>query len=113
MVTTIGNKKQTGEKKGRNTKPPGGDGGLLARAGKTAAARTKQAAPSKERVDYIGRTRKYFEGVVAELKRVHWPGVREVTVYTTVVLVAVVALALLIWIFDSALGYIFHFVTRT
>ncbi len=114
MATTIGNKKQAGDKKGRNAKPSGGDSGLLARAGKVAAAKARQQGPAqKERVDYIGRARKYFQGVVAELKRVHWPGVREVTVYTIVVVISVAILAILIWIFDSALGYIFHFLTRT
>jgi len=115
VVTTISNKKQAGDKKGRNVKSPeGGDNkGLLARAGKTAAARAKQTGTPKERVDYIGRTRKYFQGVLAELKRVHWPGVREVATYTAVVLVTVGVLALLMWIFDTALGYVFHFVTKT
>jgi len=108
-TTTIGNKKSAGDKKGRDVKPRGG--GLLKRAGHVAAARARQPVPPKERVDYIGRARKYFQGVSAELKRVHWPGVREVAVYTVVVLISVGVLALLMWIFDQVLGYIFHFVT--
>jgi|GEM_PF-716610 len=112
MVTTVSHDRQAGDKKGKAAKQDAGRG-LLARAGRVAAARSKRPAAPRERVDYIGRTRKYFQGVITELKRVHWPGPREVAVYTAVVLVAVGVLALLMWIFDTVLGYAFHFVTRT
>jgi preprotein translocase subunit SecE len=112
MVSTVSHDRQAGDKKGKAAKPDA-ERSLLARAGRAAAARAKRPAAPKERVDYIGRTRKYFQGVIAELKRVHWPGLREVGVYTAVVLLTVGVLAILMWIFDTVLGYAFHFITRT
>lgn len=51
----------------------------------------------------VGKSSKFFRGVWAELKKVHWPNRSELITYTTVVLVSVAIVALLIWIVDSAL----------
>jgi len=73
---------------------------------KKVSARTdrKQLTPKKERVNYLEEGKKYFKAVYNELKKVHWPGRREVAVYTGVVLVAVAIVGVLIWIFDSLLS---------
>jgi len=52
---------------------------------------------------------KYFQDTRAELRRVVWPTRRETTVYTTVVLVAVVLFGAAIWGVDN----IFSFGLRT
>ncbi|HWJ03073.1 MAG TPA: preprotein translocase subunit SecE [Verrucomicrobiae bacterium] len=52
-----------------------------------------------------GKTGKFFRGVWAELKKVHWPTRSELTTYTTVVFVSVAIVSFLIWIVDSALTY--------
>ncbi|NLY90729.1 MAG: preprotein translocase subunit SecE [Firmicutes bacterium] len=49
----------------------------------------------------------FFRSVTAELKKVAWPNRKEVSTYTAVVLVTVVAVALFISVFDSLLSLIF------
>lgn len=66
----------------------------------------KDLAVKKDKVDRIDHLRKFFRGAFNELKKVHWPTRKEVMVYTSVVLVAVVAVGLLIWLFDSILSAI-------
>lgn len=47
---------------------------------------------------------RYLREVRAELRRVVWPDRRQTMVYTGVVLVSVVAVALLIWVVDAVLS---------
>ena len=42
-----------------------------------------------------------------EFKKVHWPSKKELFTYTGVVLAAVAAVAVMIWIVDSAIGALF------
>ncbi|KJS16791.1 MAG: hypothetical protein VR69_08085 [Peptococcaceae bacterium BRH_c4b] len=58
------------------------------------------------------QTKKYFRGVLNELKKVHWPNRREVIVYTSVVVVAVLVVAAVIWVFDSLLSRILQLIIR-
>lgn len=53
---------------------------------------------------------KFFQSTWAELKRVHWPNRSEIVVYTAVVVGSVVALALLIWMVDSALSWLLEMI---
>lgn len=46
---------------------------------------------------------KFFRGVWAELKKVHWPTRSELLTYTTVVFVSVAIVSVMIWIVDSVL----------
>lgn len=64
----------------------------------------------KEKAPRLENVRKFLRGAYNELKKVHWPTRREVTVYTIVVLVAVVAVGLMIWLFDSILSFIMQLV---
>ncbi|MEW5761913.1 MAG: preprotein translocase subunit SecE [Bacillota bacterium] len=50
------------------------------------------------------RAREFFQGVVQELKKVHWLNRRETLIYTAVVVVSVVVVGLIIWIADSILS---------
>ncbi|HZW82124.1 MAG TPA: preprotein translocase subunit SecE [Candidatus Deferrimicrobium sp.] len=50
-----------------------------------------------------GKSGKFFRGVWAELKKVHWPTRSELITYTLVVFVSVAIVSFLIWIVDSAL----------
>lgn len=52
----------------------------------------------------MGRVAAYFREVRAELKKVIWPTRRETAVFTVVVLVAVLLVALLIWVMDLVFG---------
>ncbi|MDA8443076.1 MAG: preprotein translocase subunit SecE [Peptococcaceae bacterium] len=51
----------------------------------------------------VENTGKFFRGVWAELKKVHWPNRSELITYTSVVFISVAIVAFLIWIVDSAL----------
>ena len=51
----------------------------------------------------MGKITEFFKGVRRELKKVVWPNRRELTTYTTVVLVAVALVAGIIWVVDA--GY--------
>ncbi|MEW6540951.1 MAG: preprotein translocase subunit SecE [Bacillota bacterium] len=70
---------------------------------------SKKEAPAvkkKPREGLVKASRRYFEGVWHELKKVHWPTRREVIIYTGVVLVAVLLVGVLLWIFDLILSQI-------
>jgi len=70
----------------------------------------KKEAPAvkkKPREGLVKSSRRFFEGVWHELKKVHWPTRREVIIYTGVVLVAVLLVGLILWIFDLLLSQIF------
>ncbi|WP_084413501.1 preprotein translocase subunit SecE [Desulfovirgula thermocuniculi] len=66
----------------------------------------------RERTNRLEQVRKYFRSVYGELKKVHWPTRREVTVYTGVVLVSVSIVGILIWIFDSLLSRLMQLVIK-
>ena len=72
----------------------------------------KTVSAKKERVNRLEQTKKYFRGVLNELKKVHWPNRREVIVYTSVVVVAVLVVAAVIWVFDSLLSRILQLIIR-
>lgn len=64
----------------------------------------------KEKVNRLEQVKKFFKGVISELKKVHWPGRREVIIYTLVVLAAVVFVGILIWLFDFIFSQVFVFI---
>jgi preprotein translocase subunit SecE len=70
----------------------------------------KDLPVKKERVNYVEQVQKYLKGTLNELKKVHWPTRREIIIYTSVVLVAVVAVGVLIWLFDSILSFVLKFI---
>jgi len=72
----------------------------------------KQVVVKKEKTNRLEQVRKYFRGVYNELKKVHWPNRREITIYTAVVLVAVLIVGALIWIFDSILSRILQLIIK-
>jgi preprotein translocase subunit SecE len=49
---------------------------------------------------------RFMRGSWAELKKVHWPTRKELIIYTGVVLVSVLIVAVLLWIFDSAFSFL-------
>lgn len=72
----------------------------------------RPVAVKKETVNRLDRSRKYFRGVYSELKKVHWPTRKEVITYTAVVVVAVIIVALMIWVFDSLLSKVLQLFIR-
>ncbi len=47
---------------------------------------------------------RYLQDVRSELKRVVWPDRRQTIIYTSVVIVSVVAVAVVIWVVDAVLS---------
>lgn len=72
----------------------------------------KELAPKRDKVNRVEQAQKFFRGVLNELKKVHWPNRREIAIYTSVVLVAVVVVGVLIWVFDLALSSILKLVLQ-
>ena len=70
----------------------------------------KDSQAKKEIVNQVELVQKFVKGAYAELKKVNWPGRRELVVYTIVVVVAVLFVGALLWIFDSALSTVLRFV---
>ena len=56
--------------------------------------------------------KKFFNEVVAEMKKVAWSTKEELIRYTGVVAVAVVLVCILIWICDTFFARVFHFILR-
>jgi len=105
--------------KGQGKKDNSGGKELEAKQNKESAPKKiivkpdKKTVPAKkERVNRLEQTKKYFRGVLNELKKVHWPNRREVIVYTSVVVVAVLVVAAVIWVFDSLLSRILQLIIR-
>lgn len=91
-----------------NTAKEGGKG-----TGKKAAsskAVMKKDVQTKKGSGRIVAARGYITGVLNELKKVHWPNRRETSIYTVVVFVAVLVVAVLIWVFDSLLSWVVQFI---
>jgi len=66
----------------------------------------KELPVKKVKVNYVEQVQKFLRGTLSELKKVHWPSRKEIIIYTSVVLVAVMFVGALIWVFDSALSLI-------
>jgi preprotein translocase subunit SecE len=61
-------------------------------------------------VPWIERLRRFFHGVWTELKKVHWPTRRELSIYTLVVVVAVALVGAFIWAIDSVFSFLLELV---
>ncbi len=72
----------------------------------------KDQPAKKEKVNYIELVQKFVKGAYSELKKVNWPGRRELIIYTAVVVVAVLFVGALIWLFDSALSTVLRYVIK-
>jgi len=70
----------------------------------------KAVAKNKGNKSFTERTGKFFRGVWAELKKVHWPNQKQLITYTYVVLVATLTVAALIWVADSILSFLLDFI---
>lgn len=59
----------------------------------------EQAVAKKK---FFARVKDYFKGVASEMKKVAWPGKKDLGKYTLVVIVVCVLFALLFWLLDTA-----------
>jgi len=62
------------------------------------------AVAKSEKPNVIERIKRYIRGMVQEMKRVHWPGRRDLIVYTAAVIGVSLVVALFIYLLDSGVG---------
>jgi preprotein translocase subunit SecE len=66
--------------------------------------------PTKKEKESLGQgMSRFFRSVSAELKKVNWPNRKELTTYTIVVIATVLAVGLIISIWDWSLTFLFKF----
>lgn len=97
------------KKDDKTTKKNKGAGKELAKKDNRKEVAKKNISAKPNRVE---QARTFFRGVINELKKVHWPNRRETAIYTSVVLVSVVFVAVLIWVFDIILGSVMGVVIK-
>ncbi|NLG33236.1 MAG: preprotein translocase subunit SecE [Syntrophomonadaceae bacterium] len=68
----------------------------------------KNNLPTKREAaaNWIAKSKQYLINVYGELKKVHWPGRKQLVAYTGVVLFSVALIATIIWLFDTALSWL-------
>jgi preprotein translocase subunit SecE len=103
MAVTKKQTKQATDKNGP-AKKSGKKSGKQATSGNALVKKDSKKDVAKKGPGKLGSARSYLTGVLNELKKVHWPNRKETTIYTSVVFVAVVVVAGLIWIFDLLLS---------
>jgi len=86
---------QEAGKRGKSKKP------AVVKKEKRVSRRESREKPKK---NFFQNAGKFFQSVWAELKKVYWPSRRELAGYTTVVLTAVIFVAVLIWVADVILS---------
>ena len=62
------------------------------------------AVAKSEKPNFLTKIKKSFRNTVQEMKRVHWPGKRDLAVYTAVVIGVSLIVALFIYVLDSGIG---------
>ena len=70
------------------------------------------AAPQNSKLENARGFSKFIEGTKGELKKVHWPNKKELTKYTGVVLTTCLLMTLLIWVFDSGIGFLIKLILK-
>ena len=62
------------------------------------------AVEKSEKPGFFVRAKRYVRSIVQEMKKVHWPGKRDLAVYTVVVIGVSLVVALFIYLLDSGVG---------
>jgi len=71
------------------------------------ANKTNTTVKKKDnKISWYKRAQQYVISVYNELKKVHWPGKKQLIAYTGVVLFSVVLVAAILWLFDTGLGFL-------
>ena len=70
------------------------------------------AVAKGEKQSIVTKVKRSFRNTIQEMKRVHWPGKRDLAVYTTVVIGVSLAVALFIYVLDSGVGALMNLILR-
>ena len=68
------------------------------------------AVAKSEKVNPFVRIKRAFRNMAGEMKKVHWPGKRDLAVYTVVVIGVSLVVSVLIYILDTGIGVFMNFV---
>ncbi len=98
--------------KGGEKSQPDGSKRVLAAPGKgkEPVRGPARKEPVKSRTQFFQDGVKFLQSTWAELKKVHWPSRQQLVIYTIVVLVSVLIVAVLIWIADSILSQLLSYI---
>lgn len=66
--------------------------------------------PSAPTGETVAKLKRFLKGSLAELKKVHWPNRRQIITFTSVVLFAVLLVAVMIFAVDSVLSKLLEFI---
>ena len=70
------------------------------------------AVAKGDKPNIFTRIRKSFRNTIQEMKRVHWPGKRDLAVYTAMVIGVSLVVALFIYILDSGVGALMSLILK-
>ena len=70
------------------------------------------AVAKSDKPSVITKVRRSFRNTIQEMKRVHWPGRRDLMVYTAVVIGVSLVMALVIYILDSGVGALMNLILK-
>ena len=62
------------------------------------------AVASGEKLNFITRIKRSFRNMYQEMKKVHWPSKRDLSVYTFVVICVSLIIAFIIYLMDLGIG---------
>ena len=68
------------------------------------------ATTKTEKPGILARIKRPFRGMYQEMKRVSWPGRRDLVVYSAAVIGVSLAVALFIYLLDSGIGVLMGFI---
>jgi preprotein translocase subunit SecE len=70
------------------------------------------AVAKSEKQNLFTKVKKSFRNTVQEMKRVHWPGKRDLAIYTVVVIGVSLVMSLFIYILDSGIGALMKLILK-
>ena len=70
------------------------------------------AVAKGEKQSIVTKVKRSCRNTIQEMKRVHWPGRRDLAVYTSVVIGVSLVMALFIYVLDSGVGALMNLILR-
>jgi preprotein translocase subunit SecE len=70
------------------------------------------AVAKSEKPGVFARVKRYFRNMVQEMKKVHWPDKRDLSIYTAVVIGVSLVISLFIWLLDTGVSALMSLIVR-
>ena len=70
------------------------------------------AVAKGEKQSVFSRIKRSIRNTIQEMKKVHWPGRRDLVIYTAMVIGVSLAMALIIYILDSGVGALMNLILK-